>query len=208
MLARPEPVYANDRAAIYVGDSRHTLEWIREGTINCCVTSPPYYGLRDYDVQDQIGLEKNPYEYISNLVRVFTEVRRVLTESGVLWVNIGDSYASFRDGKVRQDTTRGECTGTAVKKGMARNRMASTFAGTGIKHKDMIGIPWMLAFALRDSGWYLRQDIIWSKPNPMPESVKDRCTSAHEYIFLFTKKERYYYDAAAVTQGMPVRNRK
>jgi DNA modification methylase len=151
-------------------------------------------------VEGQIGHEQTPHEFITELVKVFHEVRRVLRNDGTLWLNIGDSYASYRDGKATPDTTRGDSIGTLVPKGSARNRMASTFSGSDIKHKDLIGIPWMLAFALRADGWYLRQDIVWHKPNPMPESVKDRCTKAHEYIFLLTKNERYHFDSEAIKE--------
>jgi DNA modification methylase len=134
------------------------------------------------------------------MVDVFREVKRVLKDDGTLWLNIGDSYASYRDGKATPDTTRGSSIGTLVAKGSAKNRMASTFQGSDVKHKDLIGIPWMLAFALRADGWYLRQDIIWHKPNPMPESVKDRCTKAHEYIFLMSKSDRYSFDSDAIKE--------
>jgi DNA modification methylase len=151
-------------------------------------------------VAGQIGLEQTPDEYVAEMVAVFREVRRVLRDDGTLWLNLGDSYASYRDGKATPDTTRGNSTGTLVPKGEAKNRMASTFKGSAIKHKDLIGIPWRVAFALQADGWYLRQDIIWSKPNPMPESVKDRCTKAHEYIFLLSKSARYYYDNKAIME--------
>lgn len=169
-------------------------------SVNCCVTSPPYFGLRDYGHDGQIGLEETPEAYVAKMVEVFREVRRVLRDDGTLWLNIGDSYASYRDGKATPDTTRGNSTGTLVPKGNARNRMASTFLGSGVKHKDLIGIPWRVAFALQADGWYLRQDIIWHKPNPMPESVKDRCTKAHEYIFLLSKSQSYYYDCMAIAE--------
>lgn len=187
---------------IHFGDCREIIRrWKNEGVkVQMCVTSPPYFGLRDYGVDGQIGLEQTPDEYVQNMVEVFRCVRDVMADDGVLWLNIGDSYASYRDGKATPDTTRGGSTGTLVPKGSATNRMASTFAGTGIKTKDLIGIPWMLAFALRADGWYLRQDIIWHKPNPMPESVRDRCTKAHEYIFLLSKSERYFYDHEAIKE--------
>ena len=156
--------------------------------------------LQKYFVPAEIGLEQTPEQYIKAMVEVFRCVRDVLADDGVLWLNIGDSYASYRHGKATPDTTRGDSAGTLVPKGSARNRMASTFAGTGIKHKDLIGIPWMLAFALRADGWYLRQDIIWHKPNPMPESVRDRCTKAHEYVFLLSKSERYFFDSEAMKE--------
>ena len=182
------------------GDCRDVLKTLPDCSVHCCVTSPPYFGLRDYGCAGQIGLESTPDAYVAELVAVFREVRRVLRDDGTLWLNLGDSYASFRDGKATPDSARGDDVGTLVPKGSAMNRMASTFAGSRVKHKDLIGIPWMVAFALRDDGWYLRQDIIWAKPNPMPESVKDRCTKAHEYIFLLTKSARYYYDADAIRE--------
>ncbi|MDR1837594.1 MAG: site-specific DNA-methyltransferase [Treponema sp.] len=150
--------------SFFFGTNRGTLKTIPDKSVNCCVTSPPYYGLRDYGIDNQIGLEETPEEYIDNLVYVFREVKRILRDDGTLWVNIGDRYA---------------------KSGLNKSK---------IKIKDLIGIPWMLAFALRDDGWYLRQDIIWYKSNPMPESVKDRCTNAHEHIFLLSKSRRYYFN--------------
>jgi site-specific DNA-methyltransferase (adenine-specific) len=182
------------------GDCRETLKTLPEGSVNCCVTSPPCFGLRDYGHEGQIGLEESPDAFVQQMVGVFREVRRVLRDDGTLWLNLGDSYASYRDGKATPDTTRGDSTGTLVPKGSAKNRMASTFAGSSVKHKDIIGIPWRVAFALQADGWYLRQDIIWHKPNPMPESVTDRCTKAHEYIFLLSKSARYFYDAEAVQE--------
>jgi DNA modification methylase len=185
---------------ILIGDVRERLKELPDQSINCCVTSPPYWGLRDYGNDGQIGLEQTPDAFIAELVSVFSEVKRVLRDDGTLWLNIGDSYASFRDGKATPDTSRGQSTGTLVDKGKASNRKASTFANSPIKHKDLVGIPWMLAFALRADGWYLRQDIIWHKPNPMPESVMDRCTKAHEYIFLLTKSPKYYFDNEAIKE--------
>jgi DNA modification methylase len=185
---------------ILTGDVRERLADIPDGSVRCCVTSPPYWGLRDYGHDGQIGLEQTPDEYVAEMVAVFREVRRVLADDGTLWLNIGDSYASFRDGKATPDTTRGDSTGTLVEKGKASNRSASNFTETYIKHKDLVGIPWRLAFALQADGWWLRQDIIWHKPNPMPESVTDRCTKAHEYVFLLTKSARYHYDHEAMQE--------
>lgn len=182
------------QAKILVGDVRQRLSDIADGSVQCCVTSPPYWGLRDYGHDGQLGLEQTPDDYVDNMVAVFREVHRVLSDDGVLWLNLGDSYASFRDGKATPDTTRGESIGTLVPKGSASNRMASSFAGSIIKHKDLVGIPWRVAFALQSDGWYLRQDIIWHKPNPMPESVADRCTKSHEYLFMLTKSPRYYFN--------------
>jgi len=176
------------------------LAQIEDGTVHTCVTSPPYWGLRDYGTDGQIGLERTPEEYVARIVQVFREVRRVLRDDGTLWLNLGDSYASFRDSKATPDTLRGGSTGTLVDKGKAANRSSMNFRETAIKHKDLVGIPWRTAFALQSDGWYLRQDIIWAKPNPMPESVRDRCTKSHEYIFLLAKSPRYYFDADAIKE--------
>jgi site-specific DNA-methyltransferase (adenine-specific) len=159
-------------------------------SVHTVVTSPPYYGLRDYGVDGQIGLEVTPDEYIANLVAVFRECKRILRDDGTLWVNIGDSYNGSAPNQSGQN---GYNDGREN-----RDKRYSTGGVNGLKPKDLIGIPWMLAFALRADGWYLRQDIIWAKPNPMPESVKDRCTKSHEYIFLLSKSARYYYDNEAV----------
>lgn len=214
---------------ILIGDALEKLKEVGDGTVDCCVTSPPYYGLRDYGVDGQIGLEETPEQYISKLVAVFREVRRVLRDDGTLWVNIGDSYAG--------NNSRASNNGRAGF-GNPREKIVKR-GGDGIKDKDLIGIPWMLAFALRkpyfvckyceenieqedaiwdeiaeqyycpncgypslnrENGWYLRQDIIWHKPNPMPESVKDRCTKSHEYIFMLSKSPKYYYDADAIKE--------
>lgn len=177
------------------GDCRTTLRaWAAAGIkAQTCVTSPPYFGLRDYGHDGQIGLEKTPEEYIAAMVEVFRCVRGVLADDGTLWLNIGDSYVgSANNGGTTSKTMQG--TQAATGKTLPAKRCE------GLKQKDLIGIPWMLAFALRADGWYLRQDIIWSKPNPMPESVTDRCTKAHEYIFLLSKSERYFYDQEAVKE--------
>lgn len=159
-------------------------------SVNCVVTSPPYYGLRDYNVDGQIGLEQTPDEYVADLVQVFREVWRVLRDDGTVWLNLGDSYNG--SGGAGGDYIEG-----GLKEGQPK------YPGrhiNNLKLKDLIGIPWMVAFALRDDGWYLRQDIIWHKPNPMPESVKDRCTKAHEYVFLLSKSPHYYYDYKAIAE--------
>ena len=175
---------------IEFGDCREIMRrWAAEGIrVQTCVTSPPYFGLRDYGVDGQIGLEDTPEAYVARLVEVFREVRRVLRDDGTLWLNIGDSYAANRSYQV--PSTKG---GAKHGHGQAAGGKGSRVPD-GLKPKDLIGIPWMLAFALRADGWYLRQDIIWSKPNPMPESVRDRCTKAHEYVFLLSKSERYFID--------------
>ena len=159
-------------------------------SIQCCVTSPPYWGLRDYGVDGQIGLEKTPEEYVAKLVEVFREVGRVLRDDGTLWLNLGDTYAASRSYQV-PDNKHPACD---------EHHKGAHFVPEGLKQKDLIGIPWRVAFALQADGWYLRSDIIWSKPNPMPESVTDRPTKSHEYIFLLTKKQKYYYDADAVRE--------
>ena len=189
-----------NHATILIGDARQRLQQLDDNSAQTCVTSPPYWGLRDYGNDDQIGLEQTPDDYINEMVEIFRQVRRILTDDGTLWLNIGDSYASYRDGKATPDSTRGDSTGTLVPKGSAANRTAGAFTGTNIKHKDLVGIPWRLAFALQADGWWLRQDIIWHKPNPMPESVTDRCTKAHEYLFLLTKNDRYFFDNEAIAE--------
>lgn len=176
------------------GDALATLKTLPAESVNCCITSPPYFGLRDYGVDGQIGLEPTPDAYIQRLVDVFREVRRVLRDDGTLWVNIGDSY-NAQPGQRKTTDKAGEKQATSIGSVGAASRSVD-----GCKPKDLIGIPWLLAFALRADGWYLRQDIIWHKPNPMPESVKDRCTKAHEYIFLLSKSQRYWYDADAVSE--------
>lgn len=183
---------------IIVGDSRDILTRLGDQSVNCCVTSPPYFGLRDYGADGQMGLEPTPDEYVAGMVELFREVRRVLRDDGTLWLNLGDSYASFRDAKCSPQTVGGGQR--SMPTGGAANRSSATFRNTPIKHKDLIGIPWRVAFALQADGWYLRQDIIWSKPNPMPESVRDRCTKAHEYIFLLSKSPRYYYDYMSIKE--------
>ena len=175
------------------GDCRDVLKTLPSQSVHCCVTSPPYFGLRDYGHNGQMGLEPTPEEFVFELVSVLREVRRVLRDDGTLWLNIGDSYAGGGKGPA----------GNLGKKHNERHMehtKASGFVPHGCKPKDLIGIPWMVAFALRADGWYLRQDIIWHKPNPMPESVTDRCTKAHEYIFLLSKSERYYFDHEVIKE--------
>ena len=164
----PEIAFHDNGATIWQGDCREVLRGLEESSVNCVVTSPPYWGLRDYGTDGQLGLEETPADHVANMVEVFREVRRVLREDGTLWLNYGDSYAA---------------------------------TGSGLKPKDLCGIPWRVAFALQQDGWWLRQDIIWHKPNPMPESCTDRCTKAHEYIFLLAKSHRYYYDAESIRES-------
>ena len=183
---------------ILFGDCRESLKTIAtyDQKARTCVTSPPYYGLRDYGGEEsQIGMEQSPEEYVEEMVKVFALVRDCLTDDGTLWLNIGDSYYNYRsDGNYPQQTvskTRQDLPQSTPVRG---NKLK------GYKSKDLIGIPWMLAFALRADGWYLRQDIIWHKPNPMPESVRDRCTKSHEYIFLLSKSKHYHYDNEAIKE--------
>jgi len=180
------------------GDCLAVLKELPSDSVNCCVTSPPYWGLRDYGHAGQIGQEPTPEAFIENLVTVFRQVRRVLRDDGTLWLNLGDSYAGSGKGRNadgshqeggKQGTSRGTIEGKLVK-----------MSAPDCKPKDLIGIPWRVAFALQADGWYLRQDIIWHKPNPMPESVTDRCTKAHEYIFLLSKSAKYYFDYEAIKE--------
>ena len=184
------------RWEILQGDVRETLRALETGSVQTCVTSPPYFGLRDYGVSGQIGLEPTPAEYVEQMVAVFREVRRVLRDDGTLWLNLGDSYAS--GGGTGSQGSRGE----RFDRRHTRETLMTVrkWPHEAIKPKDLIGIPWRVAFALQQDGWYLRQDIIWHKSNPMPESVRDRCTKAHEYVFLLSKSERYYWDAEAMQE--------
>lgn len=191
---------------ILQGDCRTVLRTLPDASVHTCVTSPPYFGLRDYGHAGQIGLEQTPAEYVEQMVQVFREVRRVLADDGTLWLNLGDSYAGSRGAQSREHAGKHAPNVSALSANqvVAAQRKASGTgsipAGSGLKSKDLIGIPWRVAFALQADGWYLRQDLIWHKPNPMPESVRDRCTKAHEYVFLLSKSERYFYDADAVAE--------
>jgi DNA modification methylase len=198
---------------ILKGDCRDVLKTLPDESVHCVVTSPPYFGLRDYGVSGQIGLEASPDDFVTELVGVFREARRVLRDDGTLWLNLGDSYNSsggIHSG--RDDNQSGVGAGSRVWRqgaaradgavrddGLSRRNRDGTHA-PGLKPKDLIGIPWRVAFALQADGWWLRQDIIWAKPNPMPESVTDRCTKSHEYMFMLVKSERYYFDAAAIAE--------
>lgn len=206
---------------ILVGDCRERLRDLADASVNCCVTSPPYFGLRDYGVEGQMGLEPTPDEFVAGMVEVFREVRRVLRDDGTLWLNIGDSYAaSGRGGNPTRESSTLQGSNVSQEQSMIKRRGSQLPAGLheaarqadsigrawvktppGLKQKDLIGIPWMLAFALRADGWFLRQDIIWSKPNPMPESVRDRCTKAHEYLFLLSKGPRYHFDQDGIRES-------
>jgi DNA modification methylase len=193
---------ADGGARIIVADCVEAMRSMPAGSVHCCVTSPPYWGLRDYGNDGQIGLEATPDEYVARMVGVFREVRRVLRDDGTLWLNLGDSYASSP-----------ASGGAGQQEGGAHQRTPTNGyrRPPGLKAKDLVGIPWRVAFALQADGWWLRQDIIWHKPNPMPESVTDRCTKAHEYVFLLSKSARYFYDADAISEravlGQHVRRR-
>ncbi len=198
---------------ILCGDVRERLAELPDESVHCVVTSPPYFGLRDYGVEGQIGLEATPAAFVDVMVEVFRDVRRVLRKDGTLWLNLGDSYAGSGRGvwnvpdevkiaagikETYRPSTNPHMHSNAVDSGAIGRNWVKPPAG--LKAKDLMGIPWRVAFALQADGWYLRQDIIWSKPNPMPESVTDRCTKAHEYLFLLSKSERYYFDAGAIAE--------
>jgi site-specific DNA-methyltransferase (adenine-specific) len=182
--------YELTESLLLQGDALRALDYVPKGSVQCCVTSPPYWSLRDYNIDGQIGLEATIQEYINSLVAVFRKVRGILADDGVFWLNIGDSY-----------TSGGRTWRAPDKKNPARSMSIRPDTPEGLKPKDLIGVPWRLAFALQADGWYLRSDIIWEKPNCMPESVKDRPTRSHEYIFLFSKAEKYYYDYQAIREG-------
>ncbi len=185
-IRKPEKITLNE-SILFEGDALTVLKRLPDNSVQCVVTSPPYWGLRDYNSTDQIGLEPTLPQFVNSLRNVFAEVRRVLREDGVFWLNIGDGYTSGNRGWRAPD-----------KKNPARAMSVRPDTPDGLKPKDLMGIPWRVAFALQDDGWYLRADIVWNKPNAMPESVKDRPTRSHEYLFMFTKSEQYYYDRQAV----------
>jgi DNA modification methylase len=206
--------YDSSDCAVFHGSALEDLHGMRDGIFQCCVTSPPYWGLRDYKAEGQLGLEKSPEEYVEKLVEILREVRRVLREDGTLWLNLGDSYSrapekggsdlngknGYGEGYTEARHILSESKGSSDGKVGRGDRAAVRNGCTGLKPKDLVGIPWLVAFALRADGWWLRQEIIWSKPNTMPESVKDRCTKSHEHIFLLAKSERYYFDAEAIKE--------
>ena len=177
---------------ILIGDVREKLKELPDKSVHCCVTSPPYFGLRDYGEDGQIGLEDTPEQFVANMVEVFREVWRVLRDDGTLWLNLGDSYSGSGKGPA------GNLGATHNERWLEHKH--SAIVPNGLKPKDLVGIPWRVAFALQAEGWYLRQDIIWHKPNPMPESVTDRCTKSHEYIFLLSKSRQYYFDNEAIKE--------
>jgi len=181
---------------ILIGDARERLRELPAASVHCCVTSPPYFGLRDYGVEGQMGLEATPDEFVEGMVGLFREVRRVLRDDGTLWLNLGDSYAGGGNGG------GGNYAADRANWREVPTRSGQRAAVQGLKAKDPIGIPWRVAFALQADGWWLRQDIIWSKPNPMPESVRDRCTKAHEYLFLLSKGPKYHYDVDAIREPL------
>ena len=201
------PALDDGDVRIWLGDAIDGLRAMPDGLAQTCVTSPPYWGLRDYGEDGQIGLEDSPDAFVARLVEVFREVRRVLRDDGTLWLNLGDSYAAARGGTYQPaETLAGGISGrtadgSRTNRGRGDGYQPSRNAGAfGLKHKDLCGIPWRVAFALQADGWYLRSDIIWHKPNPMPESVTDRPTKSHEYVFLLSKSARYYYDGEAIKE--------
>jgi len=199
-----EPYFEQRGVKMYVGDWIDVLRTIPDESVQCCVTSPPYWGLRDYDVPGQLGLERTPDEYVAKVVEGFREVRRVLRKDGTLWLNLGDTYAGSRCGENKDGFTGRHVveTDTFVKSKREGKRWGGgDMACPGLKPKDLIGIPWRVAFALQADGWYLRQDIIWEKPNPMPESVTDRCTKSHEYLFLLSKSAQYHCEMDAIKES-------
>jgi site-specific DNA-methyltransferase (cytosine-N4-specific) len=187
-ISPPTKIFLTD-SVILEGDALNALRLLPTGSVQCVVTSPPYWGLRDYGIEGQIGLETTLPQFINKLVTIFNEVKRVLRDNGTLWLNIGDGYTSGNRGYRASD-----------KKNPARAMTIRPNTPKGLKPKDLQGIPWRLAFALQEDGWYLRSDIVWHKPNAMPESVKDRPTRAHEYLFMLTKSERYYYDSESIKE--------
>jgi site-specific DNA-methyltransferase (adenine-specific) len=187
-VRKPEKITLNE-SVIFEGDVLHALQRLPSSSIQCVITSPPYWGLRDYGIEGQIGLEKTLPQFLNRLVAIFNDIRRVLKDDGILWLNIGDGYTSGNRGYRAVD-----------KKNPARAMNTRPDTPEGLKRKELIGIPWRLAFALQNDGWYLRSDIVWRKPNAMPESVKDRPTRAHEYLFMLTKSEQYYYDYETVKE--------
>lgn len=182
---------------IFVGDCCQSLDSLPEKSIHSCITSPPYFGLRDYGIKGQIGLENTPELFVESMVNVFRKVKRVLRDDGTLWLNLGDSYYNYRPGK-GQSVIKQTFHKTKRDTPEICPRRANKLVG--LKEKDLIGIPWRVALALQADGWYLRQDIIWNKPNPMPESVQDRCTKSHEYIFLLSKSPKYYFDSKSILE--------
>lgn len=194
-------------ARLLTGDCLTVLRGLPDGIVRCCVTSPPYWGLRDYGHAGQLGLEATPDAYVASMVAVFREVRRVLADDGTLWLNLGDSYAGSWGNQGRKDERGSQrpINGPMIQSLVGQYPQKESNTGAvpdGFKPKDLIGIPWRVAFALQADGWYLRSDIIWAKPNPMPESVTDRPTKAHEYVFLLSKSARYFYDAQAIAEPM------
>ena len=185
---------------LYLGDALQVLAALTDESVDSCVTSPPYWGLRDYGVDGQLGLEDSPAEYVQLIVQVFREVSRVLTPTGTLWLNLGDSYAGSWGAQGHRVGVGGISGNQIAAHPQTTTRTGSIPPGSGLKPKDLIGVPWRVALALQDDGWWLRSDIIWAKPNPMPESVRDRPTSAHEHVFLLAKAPAYYYDAVGIAE--------
>lgn len=195
------PYFHDEHLTVYHGDTREVMAQMEPESVHSVVTSPPYWGLRDYGEPGQLGLERTPEEYVENMVAVFREVRRVLRADGTIWLNLGDSYAAGGSGGYSDKSTLSGFTSPDTKGRVMNDAPMQRRAPDGLKPKDLVGIPWRVAFALQADGWYLRSDIIWAKPNPMPESVTDRPTKSHEYLFLLAKSQRYYFDADAVREA-------
>lgn len=190
--------YRDNAVTLYQVDARQLP--LPDGFVHCCVTSPPYWGLRDYGIDGQIGLEATPEEYVASMVEVFREVRRVLRDDGTLWLNLGDTYMGGRSGGVGNSSLTSGCNHRAARAAWEAQGGRSHRVASGLKRKDLVGIPWRVAFALQADGWWLRSDIVWHKTNPQPESVQDRPTRTHEYMFLLSKSVRYYYDADVIKE--------
>jgi len=203
LIELPKPSFNQQGVTIHLGDCREILKQLPDESVNCCVTSPPYWGLRDYGHDDQIGQEENPETFVEQMADIFREVRRILSNDGTLWLNLGDSYAGSwgnYGGQNRGNGTQREINNGSNAPSAQTGYLPPTANVKGLKPKNLIGIPWRVAFALQADGWNLRQDIIWHKPNPMPESVQDRCTKSHEYIFLLSKSKTYYFDHEAIKE--------
>lgn len=196
-----KPTWTTPQTTVYQGDCLEVLRSLPDNSVNCCVTSPPYFGLRDYGIDGQIGLEATLHEYINKLVEVFDQVRRVLTLDGTCWLNLGDTYSTHRSGKCNQPMRTSGLTSSKTQQ-LARllKEQNKEYRNSEIPEKNLLLVPHRVAIALQESGWWVRQDIVWSKPNAMPEPVTDRCTRSHEYVFLLTKSSRYYYNADAISE--------
>ena len=200
-MTAPTPYFADDSVTLYQGEARALLQQLPTGSARCVVTSPPYWGLRDYEHPDQSGLERSPDASVAGLVAVFREVWRVLADDGTVWLNLGDSFAAYRDGKQPPQTiSGGKSRGEPAVTGMGSNRRKECLAPYGLKHKDLIGMPWRVALALQADGWLLRNEVIWAKSNPIPFKGPDRLTVSHETLFLLAKQDKYHFDVESIRE--------